>query len=963
MRFLRWAFFCLCFLVFPLVVINLGVRHAFALQWEAYTVREAAQVTRLMEKTLQNGVPEHFYFTWLNRMVERTIGTRDPLPRLLAMASQAKARFPDLLDLYVTDGKGNCAWPERIPPLTSRYQIRRLFQCFQSRSALTAGLDDKTNVRLLSHFWGDKPPSKELATQNANRRVTQIFPTGRRTWFYWYSGSRVGLFAHVHRQGARPWYPLAVQIAHLNRVHRRLVGGITTLGGTPRAPRLSRGEARLVTLAISRIDTSPRAWTVMGDRLVTMLPLDTTFRFWTMRRLDPTVRGELWSRRLALVSGLVLLLTTAAAFLVMVLEWEVPIPIRGRLIGLFGIATGLPLVVLLASGFDYLSQTETRLVKETRDALQESLKSFDAKFPKILSEYQAILNAGLKASYLPSGAFDFQQFLGRLVSRRASLGNVHSPAMIFRDGKVVEGPTAEPGKRKHFDRLLKGMGLESLRAYNQNMGFGADTLQTRQVVSAEALLLEGEDAQSLLHGFMGRIGEITRVQFAGTDRFIYFDLILNPRGVGEAIVLLVWPTDDLYLAYLRRNLLARQRDLSGSRMYAVSLDSPRFDMPPRLPRTGWLGTFLDRVRTRNTPLVDQVEIDGIPHLTAGMPGKELLRHVLIQTIPLTGIFAEVRRLHRSLLVFGFLSFALSIAVAVSLARQFLAPISALTAGVREMREGKFRHRITVFDRDELGDLSAAFNSTMESLEQLSVAKTIQERLFPHEPLTLPGFTIHGRSVTASELGGDYFDYFPLGPDRAVILIGDVAGHGVASALLMAMAKAIVTQEARRDPRPSSVLLAVNRMIFDSLQKRSMMTFFYGLLEAGPATLTFANAGHNSPYRFTADGGVGELPATGFPLGTRRNATFTEESLQLGPGDDVWFYTDGIVETPSPDGPPLGYDGTIALFRGTRGDPPEERIRQVYRSCEAWRKGLAQPDDMTVILLAREPPATRPGPPS
>ncbi len=955
MRFLRWAFFCLCFLIFPLVVINLGVRHAFTLQWEAYTGREAARMIRLMEGTLRQGMPERFYYAWLNRMVERTIGTRDPLARLLAMARQAKARFPNLLDLYVADGQGNCAWPDRLPPLTSRYQIRRLFQTFRTRSALMAGLEDKTNVRLLSYFWGDKPPSKELSLQHQNRRVAQIFPTGRRTWFFWYAGPGAGLFAHIHRQGAPPWYPLRVQIARLNRVHRRLAGGITPLGGTPAAPRLTPGEARLVTLAISRLDTSPRPWTVTDDRLVAMLPLDTTFRFWTMRRLDPRVRGEHWNQRLALASGLVLLLTTGASFLVMVLEWEVPIPIRSKLIGLFGIATGLPLVVLLASGFDYLSQTETRLVKETGDALQESLKSFDARFPKVLSEHQAILNRVLKASYRPAGGFDFQGFLNRLQACRASLGDFNAPAMILRDGQVIEGGI-EPGRRKQFDRLLKGMGLESLRLYNQNMGFGADTLQTRQTVSAEALLFEDEEAQGLLQGFMGRIGEVNRVQFAGADRFIYFDLILNPRGVGEAIAVMVWPTEEVYRTYLQRHLLARQRDLPGSRLYALSTESPRFDMPPRLARTGWLGAFLDRIKTRNTPLLDQVEIEGVPHLTAGLPGKELSRHILIQTMPLTDIYAEIRRLRRTLLWFGLLSFALSIAVGASLARQFLAPITALTEGVRHMRGGTFRHRIPVFDRDELGDLSAAFNSTMESLEQLSVAKTIQERLFPNEPLVLPGFAIHGRSVTASELGGDYFDYFALGPDRAVILIGDVAGHGAASALLMAMAKAIVTQEARRDPRPSAVLHAVNRMIFDSLQKRSMMTFFYGLLETGPATLTFANAGHNSPYWFTADGRVSELPASGFPLGTRRHASFAEQTLQLAPGDDVWFYTDGIVETPSPDGPPLGYDGTIALFRETRGDPPDERIRQVYRRCEAWRRGLAQPDDMTVILLVREPAA-------
>jgi len=263
-----------------------------------------------------------------------------------------------------------------------------------------------------------------------------------------------------------------------------------------------------------------------------------------------------------------------------------------------------------------------------------------------------------------------------------------------------------------------------------------------------------------------------------------------------------------------------------------------------------------------------------------------------------------------------------------------------------------RNRIEVFEKDELGRLSMAFNSTMETLEQLSVAKTLQEALFPQKALQLPGFQIYGMSLTASELGGDYFDYFPLGVDKAVILIGDVAGHGVASALLMAMAKAAITIETKRDPKPASAMMAVNRMILESFKKRMMMTFFYGLLDTTSGTLTFANAGHNHPYWFPVQNDPVELKSSGFPLGTRKNPVFQEQVISLSEGDDVWFYTDGIVETPGPEGNPLGYDGMIGLFQTTRGVTQADRLRKVYRECESLRHGQSQPDDMTLILLSR-----------
>ncbi|RCK81401.1 MAG: Serine phosphatase RsbU, regulator of sigma subunit [Candidatus Ozemobacter sibiricus] len=956
LRFLRWAFFCLCFLVFPWLVINLGVRHAFEVQWQTYTEREAARVTRLMESTLQRGSAETFYYAWLHRIVERA--HRQPQPAL-AMASEAarlQRRFPDLFSVYVTDGAGETLFPPVLPPTVSRYSLRKLHQTFLTRRALTAGLKDKTLVRVLSHFWGEEPPPQTILQDiHAERKVCPLYPTGRRTYFYWYAGPAGGLFVHVHRQGAPPWFPLRVQAAWLNQRNANLAVGVVPFGGTPEAPRLSPDEARLVTLAIPRLDISPRSWMVKDDRLLTLLPLDTTWRFWSLRRLDPRVRGTLWQRRLAATSALAVGLAACLSFLVMVLGWEMALSIRHKLIGLFGISTGLPLVVLLATGFDYLHQTEGRLLQQTRDNLHESVKSFDDKFPKILQEYQAILNRSIRTSYREDGTFDFRRFT-RLLEARQEAMHYAAPALVKRDGSTIRTQwTKDQSSQRQIDKLLLGLGLKALVTYNQNMGFATDVpARPRQIMAAEALLFEGETAHGLLHGFMSRIGEISRIRLAGTDRFLFFDLITDRSGAGEAVVILIWHPKHLFRAYLRRHLLRRQRDLPGSRLYALSLVDANWDLPPR-SRRPWLRRFLERVRTRRTLVTDQLEIDGIPHLAAGWPGFEISDYIMVQTFPLTGIHAEIDRLRRSLLWFGLFSFALSIAVAVSLARQFLTPIGSLVQGVQLMREGKFAHRLPVFDRDELGHLSQAFNSTMESLEQLSVARTVQERLFPSQALPVGDFTIVGRSVTASELGGDYFDYFALGPDRAVILIGDVAGHGVASALLMAMAKAIVTQEVKRDPRPTAILQAVNRMIFDSFQKRSMMTFFYGLLDVTAGTLTYANAGHNHPYWLPAGGDPVELASSGFPLGTRKNPAYQEQTIAVGPGDDVWFYTDGIVETPGRGPEPLGYAGMLRLFADLRPYRPEDRLPRLYRACEAFRDGLPQPDDMTVILLTRAAP--------
>ena len=245
-------------------------------------------------------------------------------------------------------------------------------------------------------------------------------------------------------------------------------------------------------------------------------------------------------------------------------------------------------------------------------------------------------------------------------------------------------------------------------------------------------------------------------------------------------------------------------------------------------------------------LCDEVLVDGKTLLVSGMPGREVDRYYLIESTPLEGVIALKGKLRNNLVLFGVFSLALSLIVGFMLAGQFLRPIGDLSEGVRAIQEGRFQHRIGLTMTDELGQLSTSFNSTMERLEELSVAHTVQESLFPVGALVHGCWEVYGRSVTATELGGDYYDYFALDDTYLIVLIGDVAGHGTASALLMAMAKALITVETKKDPHPVQVMEAINSMIFSAMRKKRMMTFFYGLLNINTGEMIYSNAGHNSP---------------------------------------------------------------------------------------------------------------------
>ncbi|HNV72882.1 MAG TPA: PP2C family protein-serine/threonine phosphatase, partial [Candidatus Ozemobacteraceae bacterium] len=254
--------------------------------------------------------------------------------------------------------------------------------------------------------------------------------------------------------------------------------------------------------------------------------------------------------------------------------------------------------------------------------------------------------------------------------------------------------------------------------------------------------------------------------------------------------------------------------------------------------------------------------------------------------------------------------------------------------------------------DELADLSESFNTTLEKLQELSVARTLQESLFPVAAVRIGAYEVFGKSVAATELGGDYFDYFSVGDHQVMLLIGDVAGHGTGSALQMAMAKTGMHFAVQIDPSPARVCERLNQMILSCMRKKQMMTFFCALVDTQSGVVRYANAGHNNPMLIRVDGTIEEMGSGGYPLGVRKTVSYGEKELQVNPGDRIWCYTDGLPECRDAHDQDLGYDRLKAILRSASAETALDTCDQVLRHCHDYRKGAPQGDDMTLILLKR-----------
>ncbi|MEO5988910.1 MAG: PP2C family protein-serine/threonine phosphatase, partial [Candidatus Eisenbacteria bacterium] len=228
-------------------------------------------------------------------------------------------------------------------------------------------------------------------------------------------------------------------------------------------------------------------------------------------------------------------------------------------------------------------------------------------------------------------------------------------------------------------------------------------------------------------------------------------------------------------------------------------------------------------------------------------------------------------------------------------------------------------------------------------------------LVPETPLHHAPWTVEGRVIPAKQVGGDYYDYFPVGEGRLGIVIADVSGKGVPAALLVSTVQG--TLRAFSDGRvdPIDVVGQVNRAVVRNTAGGKFVTLFYG--EADPATglLRYVNAGHNYPLLRRADGTLEMLKAGGVPLGIFEAAPYLEASVAFGPEDSLLLFSDGITEAVDMFLQEYGDERLEALWAAGGGHTPGEFIASVMAAVAEFRGGAAQNDDMTAVVIGRHAP--------
>jgi serine phosphatase RsbU (regulator of sigma subunit) len=237
-------------------------------------------------------------------------------------------------------------------------------------------------------------------------------------------------------------------------------------------------------------------------------------------------------------------------------------------------------------------------------------------------------------------------------------------------------------------------------------------------------------------------------------------------------------------------------------------------------------------------------------------------------------------------------------------------------------------------------------------QELEIAKQVQARLFPQTLPPLSALDYAGICIQAREVGGDYYDFLNLGQDRLGLVIGDIAGKGIAAALLMANLQAHLRGQCTIASRePQRLLGRVNHLFIENTPDGSYATLFFAEYEDATGCLGYVNCGHVPALLLHSDSSVERLDSTATVLGVFRDWNCSVSRARLGTGDILAIYSDGITEAFNESDEEYGESRLIQTLRRNRALSSQALLGSIVEDVRQFSR-REQQDDITLIIARR-----------
>ncbi len=237
---------------------------------------------------------------------------------------------------------------------------------------------------------------------------------------------------------------------------------------------------------------------------------------------------------------------------------------------------------------------------------------------------------------------------------------------------------------------------------------------------------------------------------------------------------------------------------------------------------------------------------------------------------------------------------------------------------------------------------------------MQLAHELQQSILPQEMPSLPGYSFAAMMTPARAVGGDFFDFIPLGHEDLGIVVADVSDKGMPAAIFMALTRSLVRAEASRGVFPAAVLRRVNHHLLDMNQAGMFVTVLYGILHSKTGEFLYARAGHELPIVLDDAGHAIATPhGCGQLLGLLTDPALDEQVITVPPAGRLLLCTDGVADAANAAGEQFGQQRLLAAARRASVHSAQSLRDELQAALLAFQGGAAQFDDITLVVVQSE----------
>ncbi len=337
------------------------------------------------------------------------------------------------------------------------------------------------------------------------------------------------------------------------------------------------------------------------------------------------------------------------------------------------------------------------------------------------------------------------------------------------------------------------------------------------------------------------------------------------------------------------------------------------------------------------------------------------------------MYAGLRNLNIMIFLLSIVALTVLIIATVRIINKQIGPLTKFAHTARNIAGGNFDTELpAVGDNYEMMELHDSFRFMQEELtkyiadlkettsakekieSELRIARGIQTDMIPHifPPFpNLPEIGLYASLESAMEVGGDLYDFFPIGDDHLCFAIGDVSGKGVPASLFMAVTITLIRSMSEKNRSAAQIVQSVNKTLTINNESNMFVTLFVGILNLRTGELQYCNAGHNPPVWLNKDKEPQMFGNTkAIPVGIFEVFDYRDETVRLDPSDQIFLYTDGVTEAEDVNKNLFGEDALIHALAENREKSSKELTDRVKQSVKDFVNGHMQSDDITMMCI-------------